>query len=212
MAKFTFKIGEAFPASDPVARFITVLAMISNDWLRSFQDMLGLDDADPDSGGRSVALFRQQAALHHEAAVFIREARRRFVEVNDFIASLPPEAQRDCDRIVGGIVPASPNYHGDWLATHRNMTFHYPEMHPEITAALESAAQRESSIEAGSYVGSVRFRFADEVAVQWLPAAPERRAILDRLTESVRALVRFADEAIWMYMNSRPSGTFTGHP
>jgi hypothetical protein len=27
-----FKIGAAFPAEDPVARFVTALAMMSNDW------------------------------------------------------------------------------------------------------------------------------------------------------------------------------------
>jgi len=40
MAKVTFKIGEAFPASDPVARLITVLGMTGNDSLRSAQEML----------------------------------------------------------------------------------------------------------------------------------------------------------------------------
>jgi hypothetical protein len=40
MTVIRFKIGDAFPASDPVARFITGLAMISNDWLRLVTDML----------------------------------------------------------------------------------------------------------------------------------------------------------------------------
>lgn len=70
MPKVTFKIGEAFPASDPVARFITVLGMMSNDWLRSIAEMLALDDSDQDSEGRRLSLFRQQASLHHEAATF----------------------------------------------------------------------------------------------------------------------------------------------
>jgi hypothetical protein len=30
-----FQIGNGFPAGDPIARFITVVAMMSNDWLRS---------------------------------------------------------------------------------------------------------------------------------------------------------------------------------
>lgn len=215
MVKFT--IGEAFPSRDPVARFITVLGMMSNDWLRSIQDMLALDDADPDSGGRRVSLFRQQASLHHEAATFISDARRRFPEIDKFIDRLPTVAQEECDQVVGGVDPESPHYHGDWLADHRNVTFHYPEMHPEkaehgqeeITEALDAGSELESSIESGDYFGSVRFRFADEVAVQWLPDGPDQATIIENLRESVLALSRFAQRAARAYMETRPAGTFT---
>jgi hypothetical protein len=47
MPEATFKIGDTFPADDPVARFVTVLAMISNDWQRLAQRMIELDDARP---------------------------------------------------------------------------------------------------------------------------------------------------------------------
>jgi hypothetical protein len=217
MPKVMFKIGDAFPASDPVARFITVLGMMSNDWLRSIQEMLALDDADPDSGGRRLSLFRQQASLHHEAATFIREARRRFSEIDEFIDGLPTIAQDECDQVVCGIDPQSPHYHGHWLADHRNVTFHYPEMHPdkakhgqeEIKEALEAASGLESSIESGDYFGSVRFRFADEVAVQWLPDDPDLATLIENLRESVLAMSRFVQRAAKVYMESRPSGAFT---
>lgn len=68
MTVIHFKIGEAFPARDPVARFITGLAMISNDWLRSVEDMFGLEGDTPEEIGRRISLFRHQAALVHEAA------------------------------------------------------------------------------------------------------------------------------------------------
>ncbi len=220
MPKVTFKIGDAFPASDPVARFITVLGMMSNDWLRSIAEMLALDDSDPDSEGRRVSLFRQQASLHHEAATFIRDARRRFSEVEDFVASLSTVAQNECDQIVGGVDLGAPSYHGDWLADHRNVTFHYPEMHPdkaehgreEIAEALDAASELASSIEFSDYFGSVRFRFADEVAVQWLPDGPEQETLIEHLRESVLALSRFVQRAARAYMESRPSGTFTEAP
>jgi hypothetical protein len=155
--------------------------------------LLALEDSEPDSEGRRLSLFRQQASLHHEAAVFIKDARRRFSAIDDFITGLPADAQDECDQVVGGVDPQSAHYHGDWLADHRNVTFHYPEMHPdkaehgreELTAALEAAAELESSIEAGVYFGSVRFRFADEVAVQWLPDGPEQATLLENLRESV---------------------------
>jgi hypothetical protein len=84
MSVIRFKIGDAFPASDPVARFITGLAMISNDWLRSVEEMFSLGDT-PEEVGRRVSLFRRQAALVHEAATFMADARRMFPQVASFI-------------------------------------------------------------------------------------------------------------------------------
>jgi hypothetical protein len=43
-----FKIRDAFPA---VARFITVLALMSNDWTRSAQYWLEIEDGSEDEGG-----------------------------------------------------------------------------------------------------------------------------------------------------------------
>jgi hypothetical protein len=37
VAKYRFQIGAVFPADDPVARFVTVLAMMSNCWHRSMR-------------------------------------------------------------------------------------------------------------------------------------------------------------------------------
>jgi hypothetical protein len=201
MTKISFKIGEGFPAPDSIARFITVLAMMSNDWLRSIEDLFALEDStDPDAGGRRVSLFRQQAALHHEAASFVSSARRRFPEVDKFIDGLDADARDECELVLGGVDPASEHYHGDWLTDHRNVTFHYPEMHPEkaqhgreeITQALEEAAEVDSYIAHGDNFGSVRFRFADEVAVQWLPDDPV--PALEKLRESVLALSRLSSE------------------
>ena len=75
-----FTIGDAFPADDPVARFVTVLAMMSNDWLRLVKQMLAIDDEDreDDAAGLLVMSFRYQASLHAEAAGFIVDARRMF--------------------------------------------------------------------------------------------------------------------------------------
>jgi hypothetical protein len=212
-----FNIGEAFPAIDPVARFITAVAMMSNDWLRSANDLVDLKDGDPDTPGRRVALFRQQASLHHEAAAFITESRRRFPAIEAFLDGLSDEAKDECNRITGGIDPASPHYQGDWLADHRNVTFHYAELHPdkaahgeeEMTNALTSAAKLEGTISMEENFGSVRFGFADEVAVQWLPDPGEQVDLIASLRESVMSLGRFAQRAAQAYMESRPDGTFT---
>jgi hypothetical protein len=139
MPTVRFVIGEAFPASDPVARFVTVLAMISNDWLRLFELMRGTLETE---AGLHLLLFRQQAALHHEAADFIRIARRRFhAEVDVFVRRLAPSARENCERVVGGIDSRSAHYLGAWVEEHRNVTFHYPTLHPE-----KARAGRERSL------------------------------------------------------------------
>jgi hypothetical protein len=77
----SFTIGEAFPADDAVARFVTVVAMISNDWLRLFEEMSSIHGDDPEAHARLTLNYRLQAALHYEAADFLRNARSNFREV-----------------------------------------------------------------------------------------------------------------------------------
>jgi hypothetical protein len=217
MTTLRFNIGEAFPADDSVARFITVVAMMSNDWLRLIEDMMALEDADPDAVGRRILSFRQQAALHDEAARFIADARRRLPAVDEFIKRLNADAQADCERVTGGVDPKSKHYLGDWLADHRSVTFHYPEMHPdkaahgkeEIMQALQDAASLEATITFEAHFGSARFGFADEVAVQWLPDGQTQAHLIEGLRESVLALARLAQRAATAYLESRPEGTFT---
>jgi hypothetical protein len=210
-----FTIGKAFPASDSVARFITVLAMMSNDWLRLMSAMLEIKEWHRDAEGLRIMSFRQQTALHHEAAEFICDARKRFPKVKRFIDGLEQSAQDACEQIVGGVDPKSEHYLGDWLTDHRNVTFHYPKMHPEaaehgaeeITQALKAAAEIEGTITDEDTFGSVRFGFADEVVVQWLPDEDARERIA-QLRRSVWALARFVQQAAGAYLEARPS-TFT---
>lgn len=214
------KIGDAFPASDPVARFVTVLAMVSNDANRSIDELLDLDGQKPDAGARRMMLFRQQASFFFEAATFIGEAQRRFPEVAAFVAALSEDARNECARVVGGVDPKSAYYVGDWLEGHRNVTFHYSEMHPdkaahgkeEITQALETAAELPGTVHVGEHVGSVRFWFADEVVAQWLPPDEAQPPTIIALREALMALVRFTQRAFAAYQARRPAGTFAEEP
>src|SRR5947209_2795775 len=104
-----FTIGTAFTAANPVARFVTVLAMMSNDWLRLTEMVTKSFDEgdDPESLTRRFLLFRQQVALHHEAVKRLQDAPRQFREIADFMAALGPEAKADHDIIVAALDPAS---------------------------------------------------------------------------------------------------------
>lgn len=216
MTVIRFKIGDAFPAHDPVARFVTGLAMISNDWLRSFEDLLGLEGDTHEETGRRVSLFRRQAALVHEAAVFITDARRMFPQVAAFVDGLEPEARHGCEHVIAAVDRGSDKYLGDWLEGHRNVTHHYPKMHPaaaehgreEMANALADAADIESTIDSGRRFGDARFRYADEIGVQLLPSI-EDTSWVERLRDTAMALAEFAQRAARAYLQTRPDGTFT---
>jgi hypothetical protein len=215
----TFNIGEAFPASDPVARFVTVLAMISNDVNRSIDGLFDVGERKPDSGARKVMQFRLQAAFFYEAATFVAESSRRFGEIAGFIAGLPPEARADHERVIGGVEPKSRYYLGDWLRRHRNGTFHYSEMHrnkaahgkEEIMQALEYAAESPGRIfsDSGDDLDNVCFDFADEVVSWWLPPIEENNATLVMLSAALSALVSFTQRACAAYLGPTPAWTIT---
>ena len=215
MSTLRFRVGDVFPATDAVARFITVVAIMSNDWLRLESQILKVDRTDPDEGGIRVMSFRQQAALYHEAASFITDARRMWPEVAAFIDGLDDEARQHCERVIGGIDSRSKWYLGDWVEDHRNVTFHYPKMHPdkaaagqdEITNALTKAASSDGTITQGETATSVRFRFADEVVVQWLPDLDAEAESLITTRGAVLRLAHFTRSAVRAYLDSRPAGT-----
>jgi hypothetical protein len=219
MTVIRFKIGDGFPARDPVARFITGMAMISNDLLRALEDMLRLEGDAPEEIGRRVSLFRRQAAAVQEAATFIDDARRMFPEVSSFIDGLDGKARAGCEHVLGAVDVKSPHYLGKWLEDHRNVTHHYPKMHPaaaqhdeeEMANALAEAADIESTIDSGEKFGDARFRFADEVGVQLLPPVDDP-SWMEKLRDASVALADFAQRAAQAYLESRPDGTFTVEP
>lgn len=209
-------IGGAFPAEDPVARFVTVIAMMSNDVLRLLDLLINVDDADGDAGGLRVMLFRYQAALLHEAAAFITSARTWFPAIDAFVAGLPEDGRAAYEQVAGATDPRAPQHLEGWVEAHRNVTFHYPEMHPdkaahgeeELMNALADAAGLESYIVVDRRVGDVRFAFADEVATQLLPKEmpPDRVAVL---REAVLAVNAFAMSVMQAHISRMPAGTFT---
>jgi hypothetical protein len=71
---YTFDIEKAFPEGDPVARFVTVLAMIINDWHRTMAMMPTSSGEDPETRGIRLMLARQEAAACFEAAKFIAKS------------------------------------------------------------------------------------------------------------------------------------------
>ncbi len=216
MPRITFKIDDAFPADNDVARFITVLAMASNDANRSIDRMGHLFDTAPNDS-ESLAemwmLFRQQAAFYYEAARFVAGAISKYPDtVGTFVAALPSEARDELAKITGGVDPKSPHYVGDWIDKHRNMTFHYSSS--KIRPGLSAAVDVQSAIEINDDEthGSVRYWFADEVTKRLVPDEEAMKEHLPPLRESLTALIRFTQRAFVAYRATRPADTFTDHP
>jgi len=212
--RFTFTIGDAFPATDARARFIMGIAMISNDIVRATRLVEGLTEDDPDGPAYRMMMFRQHIATLHEAARFITRASRSFPEVAEFVASLPDDAQAAYAKIVAVAKRGTPQ-HGDGLIErYRDTTFHYPEIHPdkasagkeEILNALAGAAETQSSITVGGTGLSLRFAVADEVVAQWLPEID--MGFFDVLMDAVLAVPLLAISAAHHYLATRPDGSF----
>src|SRR5205085_3881923 len=98
MLNASFTIGEVFPADDPVARFVTVAAMNTNDLTR-----LQLLTLEHEEGGMRLFLVRVNAALLWEIATFIAESRDASPDVSAFLAALPASASTSLDDAMRGI-------------------------------------------------------------------------------------------------------------
>lgn len=207
---FTFKIGDAFPADDPVARFLVAVAMMSNDLLRLVDWML-------ENEGQDTALrlfsFRIQTALFFEASTFLRETPGRWSAVKHFVDALDSDVRTDLERVTGATDPGSATYLGPWVKDNRNLTFHYKDMRPErpperdlVWTALRRCqdADGEISVGDGSELRTVRFGFADTVAVQWFPDVDDPGALIEELRGHIVALVGLAHRMIVSYIGQRP--------
>lgn len=151
-----FRIGDVFPADDVVARFLTGLALSTNDLIRVQSYVVSEQDE-----ARQLFLFRQNACYVWETALFVRDG-RQLNPVEGFVASLSETARGHLDRAMAGILSPGQSDFGRDLAFIRNHAFHYPELHPErldrdaLHTALAGVTNEESSI-SGAVVEGFRF-------------------------------------------------------
>jgi hypothetical protein len=213
---YTFEIGRAFPADDPVARFVTVLAMMSNDWKRTMQAMMDSLEKPDDGEGTRLMHFRQLVGYSHEATKFLRDSPKRYAEIASFIERLDGPARAQYDNVFAALIGFEA-----WMREQRDVTFHYPEMVREsylagdeaIANALAASAEHgdTSAATIADTLRDVRFDFADAVAVHLLgfdfrEGNEEMRRPTVALREAQYALALFAYAAVGAYLRSRPPG------
>lgn len=121
--EYTFRIENALPAVDPVARFVAVLAMIYNDWRRTMDSMAEAED-DHDGVGIRLLRFRQLVGYSHEATKFLKGCRKRYPDtVDTFVRNLHQYALDEYAKLFSLLAPVE-----DWAKRQRHVTFHYPVM------------------------------------------------------------------------------------
>jgi hypothetical protein len=212
VTEYSFNIGAACPADKAIARFVTVLGIVNNEWHRSMY-LMNLTKEDPDGAGIRLQLTRSQAASLLEATKFITDSRKRFPEVEAFVNGLDADAQQNLDRLLAALDPNSLDFM-DWLKDHRDVTNHFPKLHPaayangdeEIANALASAAPHTGTITTGETQAKERFGFADEVVVQLLPDIVTNPDEVKKLAAARIALGAFVSAAIAAYMQGLSAG------
>jgi hypothetical protein len=193
MTTTRFRIGDAFPATDPVAEFVTRLAMMSNDTLRLLSRV-------PFHGGYyfdvpelRILSLRVQACLHHEVAETIRTAQASSFEVQGFLNSLPSTARDDLELVIddapGRFFPPRAARHPAWGERVYG---------GDVAPALAAAAGIEGAITSKGPDDILRFDFADEIAERIWPE--DDLALTAQLHDDALALARLARAAVNKYV------------
>lgn len=203
--RVTFRIGDVLPADSVVARFLTGVALSTNDLLRVQSYVVVEQDV-----AKQLFLLRQNASYVWETAIFVRDS-RRLAAVDAFVAGLPESARDHLARAMHGVLAPDQSEFGRELAFIRNHAFHYPELGAEtdrLRRTLDQVADTEGVI-SGEIVEEFRFDFADEVAGRLLTRAGRLEGALDELAELVaefpirtEAFRMFADEAFAAYLGA----------
>jgi hypothetical protein len=191
-----FIIGDAFPASDPVAEFVTHLAMMSNDTLRLLSRVPFRGGYYFDAPELRVVSLRVQAALQHEVAETIRATQTSSGEVRVFLSSLPLAARTDLELVIrrepDGFSP--PDRAGPRLGEIRAYG-------GDVAGALAAVAEMEGTITARGPDDILRFDFADEIAERVLPE--DDLVLVTRLHDDALAIARLARAAVNEYVRRR---------
>ncbi len=215
---WTFRIGDLLPSTDPLSRFVTVLAAALNDLLFVNGLLMGPDRST--SEGERQYLFRTAIAHLWELSLTLAEWARE-PDVQPFIDALSDDGHQDFDAIVQ-VARAGSDPFLRTIAHLRNAaTWHYapPKKPRSIEKALKAAADHEGRLRFGAKVGTIRADFADEIvlqfAVQQFPGDDEAqlaalRQFHSRVAELMSAAIRAVQEVLVLFFDAHKDAiTFT---
>jgi hypothetical protein len=202
-----FRVGDLFPADDPLSEWLILLAMSLND--------IALVNARLERDYNSLHAYlyglRLGVAHFYEAAKLLKRG-REIPAVAAYVAGLPPDARANHDRAISIY-----DERHDELKMMRDVLFHYQrswrragrEPEPVIELALEALADEKATLKTGT-LEDARNLFADDVVatiftratgVPWDDVVKDESQVhvgevQKRIQEAVTAFVRFANPAL----------------
>jgi hypothetical protein len=223
IARFDFRIGDAFSADDPIARYLMRLSMALGD-LRVAVEMA----VRPEQESYERMYFVRLTASHlHEVALLFNPPDPTIPPVEDLIRAAVPASDkatrkqlrnlhREVKKKLAERLPLRPEARlGREVKRLRNGFFHYHHdalNEPTLIEAMRQAADTESS-----YVvreRTLRANYADEVANRLMhPWAVDDETWLawvhelhDRIIELMGTVSEFMHLAEATYLHTRPAG------
>ena len=197
---------DAFPADQPLSRFLLSMAMASNDIEHAMWKAAEANEQD-----RPEFNYWVRLVMGHfiEALDALAQWRNSSDQVREFLGSLPAdgrEALKDATAVPGKVGQQAIN----WA---RNHTFHYPtpsaqfESDEEVIRVLEAEADEEVRLaRVDGRPERLRWEFADRAAVMVAmgkhaqeDAAVYRQQVVD-LEEGAAAFVNFVHVALGKHM------------
>jgi len=211
-----FRIGDAFPGNDQVARWMVVCAMALNDLLLVNRWLLPrLEEKIESEAYENVYLARLAASHLYEIANFL-ERSDRIPRVQEFIAALDDDVREAYDRVCA-LGPHSQTQLAKQVRRARNRFFHYVELVPQaedreiLKAAIEAHADTMGEIrDEGNPLDAFRATFADDIAVElsFPDENTELEDVLKEITDHIGAFLKFAFDVLPRYVQRLPSDTW----
>jgi hypothetical protein len=211
--EWRFLIGDAFPADDPLARFLVAVAAALNDNILSHTLFVQADNTFD-----HIYLFNLASSHLYEAAETLEQAAREWPEVQTFVDGLDDDRRSEFER-VAGLARQGAAWPAARLKELRNLFFHYFRLDRAaadvnqlpLIAGLEAAADRESTlvIEPGQELSGIRSEFAYEAAIAAMTRDFEDDELQRLITTLARLqgdLNRFAQAALGRYLRELPEG------
>jgi hypothetical protein len=218
-----FKIGDAFPADDQLARWMTVCAMAMNDLLVVNQLLIPrLQEEIPSGPGEIFYLGRVAGGHLFEAATFLRKSNRIPV-ISEFVAGFNDEEAQSGYGALLHIGEGGSGKFYEQLKHARNKSFHYQELfqgdHEEREPVKQAlAAHAQDELESGSTRGEIqdipplltgfRANFAYDIASEMLlPHDTDREfgPFIANVSEHIAKFTIFMKAALNAYTRTKPA-------
>jgi hypothetical protein len=210
-AGIRFRDGGFIPADEPLARWITIVAMALNDAVLVNGWLIPRLQGDDAPAHENVYLGRLAASHLYEVAKFLHQSERRFQEVRDFLAELDEESCTVYERVKAA-GPAGSDAFASQLEHARHVFFHYAELvpqapdHEKLRLAMVEHAETTGEIYDPGTLADFRARFADDIAVElsFPDESVNLREFIGELSSRVSDFLDFARAAILAYAEGRP--------